>query len=101
MVCKEELAGRGLKPLWEKLGVPQVFNDDTCTDTGRIADLIGGVYGAMGEVPVPDLPGVAAAPQYMEQKATIDPILVLAFGLYTSVNPVPNFTGGQDLCLPR
>ncbi len=33
----------------------------------------------------------------MEQKATIDAIFALAFGLYTYVNPVPNVTGAPNL----
>jgi carbon-monoxide dehydrogenase catalytic subunit len=93
----KELAGPGLKGLCGKLGVPPVLSYGTCTDTGRIADLIGAISGALGGVPVPDLPLVAAAPEYMEQKATIDAIFALAFGLYTYVNPVPNVTGGPEL----
>jgi len=48
-------------------------------------------------VPVSDLPIVIVAPEYMEQKATIDAIFALAFGLYTHVNPVPPVTGGPNL----
>ena len=48
-------------------------------------------------VPIPDLLIVAAAPEYMEQKATIDAIFALAFGLYTYVNPVPFVTGAPLL----
>jgi len=48
-------------------------------------------------VPVTDLPVVAAAPEYMEQKATIDALFALAFGLYTYVNPVPFVTGAPNL----
>lgn len=33
----------------------------------------------------------------MEQKASIDAIFALAFGLYTYVNPVLTITGGPDL----
>jgi carbon-monoxide dehydrogenase catalytic subunit len=33
----------------------------------------------------------------MEQKATIDAIFALAYGLYTYVNPVPTVTGGTEL----
>lgn len=33
----------------------------------------------------------------MEQKATIDAIFALAFGLYTYVNPIPTVTGGPKL----
>jgi carbon-monoxide dehydrogenase catalytic subunit len=51
----------------------------------------------MGGVPIPDLPVAAAAPEYMEQKATIDAIYALALGLYTYVNPIPTVTGGPNL----
>ncbi|MFX0033094.1 MAG: anaerobic carbon-monoxide dehydrogenase catalytic subunit [Candidatus Hodarchaeota archaeon] len=93
----KELAGPGLKNLCEKLGIPPVLSYGTCTDTGRVADLIAAVSNALGGVPIPDLPVVAVAPEYMEQKATIDAIFALAFGLYTYVNPVPTVTGGPDL----
>lgn len=93
----KEFAGSGLKALCEKLGVPPVLSYGTCTDTGRVADLIGAISEALGGVPIPDLPVVAVAPEYMEQKATIDAIFALAFGLYTYVNPIPTVTGGPDL----
>ncbi|MHA1261628.1 MAG: anaerobic carbon-monoxide dehydrogenase catalytic subunit [Candidatus Freyarchaeota archaeon] len=92
-----ELAGPGLKSLCEKLNIPPVLSYGTCTDTGRLADLIAAISDALGGVPIPDLPIVAAAPEYMEQKATIDAIFALAFGLFTYVNPVPTVTGGPHL----
>ncbi|MBK5093478.1 MAG: anaerobic carbon-monoxide dehydrogenase catalytic subunit [Actinobacteria bacterium] len=92
-----ELAGPGLKGLCEKLGVPPVLSYGTCTDTGRLADLLAAVSSALGDVPIPDLPVVAAAPEYMEQKATIDAVFAVALGLYTYVNPVPTITGGPNL----
>jgi carbon-monoxide dehydrogenase catalytic subunit len=93
----KELAGPGLRKICEALGVPPVLSFGTCTDVGRIADLIAAVSAALGDVPVPDLPIAAAAPEYMEQKATIDAVFALGFGLYTYVNPVPTVTGGPDL----
>ncbi len=93
----KDMAGPGLKAVCEKLGIPPVLSYGTCTDTGRVADLIGAISEALGGVPIPYLPVVAAAPEYMEQKATIDAIFALAFGLYTYVNPVPTVTGGADL----
>lgn len=99
-LCLPEAAGKagpGLAALCGKLGVPPVLSYGTCTDTGRVADLIGAVSAALGGVPVPDLPVVACAPEYMEQKATIDAIFALAFGLYTYVNPVPFVTGAPNL----
>lgn len=93
----KQFAGKGLTALCEKLGVPPVLSYGTCTDTGRIADLIAAVSGALDDVPIPDLPVAAVAPEYMEQKATIDAVFALALGLYTYVNPVPTVTGGPDL----
>jgi len=91
-------AGPGLREICETvLGIPPVLSYGTCTDTGRIADLLAAVSHALGGVPIPDLPVVAAAPEYMEQKATIDAVFALALGLYTYVNPVPTVTGGPDL----
>lgn len=92
-----ELAGTGLKGLCQSLGIPPVLSFGTCTDTGRLADLLAAVSSAMGNVPIPELPVAAVAPEYMEQKATIDAVFALAFGLYTYVNPVPTVTGGPNL----
>jgi carbon-monoxide dehydrogenase catalytic subunit len=92
-----ELAGTGLKGLCQTLGIPPVLSYGTCTDTGRIADLLASLSSALGNVPVYELPVAVVAPEYMEQKATIDAIFALAFGLYTYVNPVPTVTGAPNL----
>jgi len=46
---------------------------------------------------VPVLPIVATAPEYMEQKATIDAMAALAFGMYVHVSPIPFVTGAPNL----
>lgn len=92
-----KLAGTGLKGLCQALGIPPVLSYGTCTDTGRIADLLASLSSALGNVPIPQLPVAAVAPEYMEQKATIDAVFALAFGLYTYVNPVPTVTGAPNL----
>ena len=92
-----EYAGAGLRSLCESLSIPPILSYGTCTDTGRIADMLAAVSSALGGVPIPDLPVVAAAPEYMEQKATIDAVFALALGLYTYVNPIPTVTGGPNL----
>ncbi|MDH5449631.1 MAG: anaerobic carbon-monoxide dehydrogenase catalytic subunit [Candidatus Bathyarchaeota archaeon] len=92
----KEIAGLGLKALCEKLNIPPVLSYGTCTDTGRLADLLAVISKAL-RVPIPDLPVVAVAPEYMEQKATIDAVFALALGLYTYVNPVPTVTGAPNL----
>jgi carbon-monoxide dehydrogenase catalytic subunit len=100
-LCSPEarkLAGPGLKTVCsEKLNILPVLSFGTCTDTGRIADLLAMISNALGDVPIPDLPVVAAAPEYMEQKATIDAIFALALGLCTYVNSVPTITGAPNL----
>jgi carbon-monoxide dehydrogenase catalytic subunit len=99
-LCRPEaskLAGAGLKGLCQTLEIPPVLSYGTCTDTGRVADLLASVSSTMGDVPIPELPVAAVAPEYMEQKATIDAVFALAFGLYTYVNPVPTVTGAPNL----
>jgi carbon-monoxide dehydrogenase catalytic subunit len=92
----KELAGPGLKAICELLGIPPVLSFGTCTDTGRIMLLVGAIADALG-VDVPALPVVATAPEYMEQKATIDAMAALALGMYVHVNPVPFVTGAPRL----
>jgi carbon-monoxide dehydrogenase catalytic subunit len=92
-----EFAGSGLRSFCETLKIPPVLSFGTCTDTGRFADFLADIATALGRVPIPDLPVVAAAPEYMEQKATIDAVFALALGLYTYVNPVPTVTGAPGL----
>ena len=92
----KQLAGPGLKAVCELLGIPPVLSFGTCTDTGRIMLLVGAIADALG-VDVPALPVVATAPEYMEQKATIDAMAALAFGMYVHVSPVPFVTGAPNL----
>jgi carbon-monoxide dehydrogenase catalytic subunit len=93
----KEFAGSGLRMVCEKLNIPPVLSYGTCTDTGRLADLLAAISKALGDVPIPDLPIAAVAPEYMEQKATIDAVFALGLGLYTYVNPVPTVTGAPNL----
>jgi carbon-monoxide dehydrogenase catalytic subunit len=90
------LAGPGLRSVCEALAVPPVLSFGTCTDTGRLSVLVSAVANALG-VDVPDLPVAVTAPQYMEQKATIDAVFALAFGTFTHVSPTPPITGGARL----
>ncbi|MGE5587980.1 MAG: anaerobic carbon-monoxide dehydrogenase catalytic subunit [Clostridia bacterium] len=92
----QELAGDGLKAVCKALGVPPVLSFGTCTDTGRLALLVGAVAGALG-VDTAALPVAVTAPEYMEQKAVIDAFSAVALGLYTHVSPVPPVTGAPDV----
>jgi carbon-monoxide dehydrogenase catalytic subunit len=99
-LCKpeaKEFAGPGLKKVCEKLNIPPVLSYGTCTDTGRLADLLAAISKSLGDIPISDLPVAAVAPEYMEQKATIDAVFALALGLYTYVNPIPTVTRAPNL----
>ncbi len=92
----QELAGEGLRGVCEALGVPPVLSFGTCTDCGRIALLVGAVADALG-VDTAELPIAVTAPEYMEQKATIDAIGALALGLYTHLSPLPPVGGSPEV----
>ena len=63
-----------------------------CTDVGRLVMLVTVIAEAL-KVDPSQLPIAVTAPEYMEQKATIDAFGAVAFGLYTHVSPVPPVTG--------
>ncbi len=92
----KKFAGPGLQTICTALSIPPVLSFGTCTDTGRLAILVSEIANALG-VDVPDLPIAVTAPQYMEQKATIDAVFALAFGVFTHVSPMPPLTGGSRL----
>ncbi|MEG6616804.1 anaerobic carbon-monoxide dehydrogenase catalytic subunit [Peptococcaceae bacterium 1198_IL3148] len=91
-----QYAGTGLKEICQALGIPPVLSFGTCTDTGRIATVVTALADYL-DVDTSDLPVAVSAPEYMEQKATIDGIFAMAYGLYTHLSPVPPVTGGPEL----
>ena len=91
-----EMAGPGLQEICRSLKVPPVLSFGTCTDTGRISMLTTALANHLG-IDSADLPAAVTAPQYLEQKATIDGMFALAYGLYTHLSPTPPVAGGPEL----
>ncbi|OPJ59127.1 anaerobic carbon-monoxide dehydrogenase catalytic subunit [Clostridium chromiireducens] len=91
-----EMAGEGLKEVCNLLKIPPVLSFGTCTDTGRISMLVTALADHL-DVDVADLPIAVTAPEWMEQKATIDGIFALAYGTYTHLSPTPFMTGAPEL----
>ena len=89
-----ELAGEKLKAVCKALNIPPVLSFGTCTDTGRCAYLVRLIADALN-VDIPQLPVAVTAPEYMEQKATIDAVFAVAYGLTTHVSPIPPITGSD------
>jgi anaerobic carbon-monoxide dehydrogenase catalytic subunit len=91
-----EVAGEGLKAVCNLLKIPPVLSFGTCTDTGRISMLVTALADHL-DVDVSQLPIAVTAPEWMEQKATIDGIFALAYGAYTHLSPTPFMTGAPQL----
>lgn len=91
-----EQAGEGLKGVCKALGIPPVLSFGTCTDTGRISMLVTALADYLN-ADISDLPIAVTAPEWMEQKATIDGIFALAYGAYTHLSPTPFITGAPKL----
>lgn len=89
-------AGEGLKGVCEALKIPPVLSFGTCTDTGRISMLVTALADHL-KVDIPDLPIAVTAPEWMEQKATIDGLFAVAYGAYTHLSPTPFITGAPEL----
>ena len=92
----EKYAGEGLKEICNMLKIPPVLSFGTCTDTGRISMLVTALADHLN-VDIPDLPIAVTAPEWMEQKATIDGIFAVAYGAYTHLSPTPFVTGAPKL----
>ncbi len=89
-------AGEGLTAVCEALEIPPVLSFGTCTDTGRLINLVSTVADALDVDPT-QLPVAVTAPEYMEQKATIAAVAAIGYGLYTHVSPTPPVTGSENV----
>ncbi|MDW7673686.1 MAG: anaerobic carbon-monoxide dehydrogenase catalytic subunit [Bacillota bacterium] len=89
-----EQAGDGLKSVCKALGVPPVLNFGSCVDIGRIGVAVTAIANALGVDPS-QLPVAASAPEYLEQKAVVDGVFAVAFGLLTHLGPVPPVVGSE------
>jgi carbon-monoxide dehydrogenase catalytic subunit len=92
----QNMAGSGLKEVCGMLKIPPVLSFGTCTDTGRVSMLVTALADFLG-VDIPQLPIAVTAPEWMEQKATIDGIFAVAYGAYTHLSPTPFITGAPKL----
>ena len=91
-----ELAGEGLQGVCRALNIPPVLSFGTCTDTGRMSMLVTALADHL-KVDISDLPIAVTAPEWMEQKATIDALFAIAYGAYTHLSPTPFITGAPKL----
>ncbi|MGB9596356.1 MAG: carbon monoxide dehydrogenase, partial [Candidatus Poribacteria bacterium] len=88
--------GGKLAPVCSSLGVPPCLSYGSCTDIGKIIQTAVAVAETLG-VDVSDLPVVASAPEYMEQKAVADAFTAVAFGLTLHLAPAPPVLGSPNV----
>ncbi|MGQ9662763.1 MAG: anaerobic carbon-monoxide dehydrogenase catalytic subunit [Kiritimatiellia bacterium] len=84
--------GAGLSSVCNKIGIPACLSYGSCTDIGKIIHSVIAIADVLG-VDVPELPVVASAPEYMEQKAVADAFTAVAFGLALHLAPAPPVFG--------
>lgn len=89
-------AGPGLRAICEKLSVPPVLHMGSCVDISRILRLLAVLADAMN-VDISDLPAVAAAPEWMSEKAVSIGTYAVASGLYTILGTVPPVLGSKNV----
>ncbi|MGL6220766.1 MAG: anaerobic carbon-monoxide dehydrogenase catalytic subunit, partial [Lacrimispora sphenoides] len=89
-------AGEGLQGVCRALGILPVLSFGTCTDTGRISMLVTALADHL-DADISDLPIAVTAPEWMEQKATIDGLFAIAYGAYTHLSPTPFINGAPKL----
>lgn len=87
-------AGEGLQAVCQALGIPPILNFGSCVDIGRIGVAVTAIADALGVDPS-KLPVVVSAPEYLEQKAVVDGVFAVAFGLLTHLGPVPPVLGSS------
>lgn len=89
-----KLASEGLRSVCEALSIPPCLNFGSCVDIGRIGVLVTAIASALNLDPS-ELPIVASAPEYLEQKAVVDGLFAVAFGLLVHLSPAPPVTGSE------
>ncbi|MGQ9608643.1 MAG: anaerobic carbon-monoxide dehydrogenase catalytic subunit [bacterium] len=88
--------GEKLASVCSSLGVSPCLSYGSCTDIGKIINTAVAIAETLG-VDVPDLPVVASAPEYMEQKAVADAFTAVAFGLNLHLAPAPPVLGSPTV----
>lgn len=88
----KELAGRGLKEVCERVGIPPILHMGSCVDNTRILRLVSEVAKYLG-VDNPALPVVGAAPEWMSEKALSIGTYFVSSGVDVFLGVTPPVTG--------
>ncbi|MTI83937.1 MAG: anaerobic carbon-monoxide dehydrogenase catalytic subunit [Firmicutes bacterium] len=89
-------AGPGLRAVCESLGIPPVLHMGSCVDISRILFVAAAIANTLN-VDISDLPVVAAAPEWMSEKAVSIGVYAVASGIYTILGTVPPVLGSKQV----
>lgn len=88
------LAGKKLRAVCEKLGIPPVLNFGPCLAIGRL-ELVATELAEALNIDIPQLPLVLSAAQWLEEQALADGAFGLALGLPLHLGLPPFITGSK------
>ncbi|BEP18385.1 anaerobic carbon-monoxide dehydrogenase catalytic subunit [Pyrofollis japonicus] len=89
-----EMAGPGLRKVYEELKLPPVIHMGSCVDNSRILVLLGAVADALG-VDINQLPVVGSAPEAYSEKAVSIGTYFLAAGVDVHIGVIPPIYGSD------
>lgn len=89
-------AGHGLRAVCESLGIPPVLHMGSCVDISRILFVASAIANTLN-VDISDLPVVAAAPEWMSEKAVSIGVYAVASGIFTILGTVPPVLGSKKV----
>jgi carbon-monoxide dehydrogenase catalytic subunit len=90
------LAGPGLRPVCEALGIPPVLHMGSCVDNSRVLVLAGALANHLG-VDIDQLPLAGAAPEWYSEKAVAIGAYVVASGVTTVLGVQPPIFGSPHV----
>jgi carbon-monoxide dehydrogenase catalytic subunit len=97
----KKFAGKGLREFLEKIEkvshfpIPCVWHMGSCVDNSRIETLVNLISNKL-KVPIPKLPLVASAPEWMTEKSIAIAFWALALGISTHLNPFPPIASSEN-----
>ncbi len=93
-VSAAKIAGQGLESVCNQTGIPPVLHMGSCVDISRILCIAAAMARAL-DCDISDLPVVAAAPEWMSQKAVSIAAYVLGSGIFTVLGTIPPVLGSK------
>jgi carbon-monoxide dehydrogenase catalytic subunit len=88
--------GDGLRRVCTLVGIPPILHMGACVDISRILRLVAGISEDWG-VPMPELPIVGCAPEWMSEKAVSIANYVVSSGIDVYLGIEPQVTGSSEM----